>query len=137
MKSLLLLGSFLFLLFWGFVFNVYAGQTYYVSTQGSNSNNGSFNAPWRNLEFAVTVARAGDTIIMRGGTHIVDEVFIDRNKGRGGAPGQYLTIKAFAGEEPILQPNSRWLLIWADYVRVEGLHFIMPCGVMHMVWACK
>lgn len=109
--------------------SVYGGQTYYVSLQGSNSSNGSQNTPWRTLEYAITVAGAGDTIIMRGGTYTMGEVFIDRQKGRGGAAGQYLTIKAYPGEEPILQPGTRRLIIWADYVRVEGLHLIMP-------WRC-
>ena len=104
-------------------------QTFYISTTGSNSSNGSFNIPWRTLEYAVTVARAGDTIIMRGGTYFMNEVFIDRKKGRGGAPGQYLTIKNFSGEQPFLRYSSRRLIIHADYVRVEGLHLEMP-------WRC-
>lgn len=119
----------LFLLLFGLQNQSYAGQTYYVSTAGSNSNSGSLNAPWRTLEYAVTVARASDTIIMRGGTYFMNEVLIDRNKGRGGAPGQYLTIKNFSGEQPVLKYSSRRLIIWADYVRVEGLHLEMP-------WRC-
>ncbi|NIR50941.1 T9SS type A sorting domain-containing protein [candidate division KSB1 bacterium] len=107
----------------------YSGQNFYVSPQGSDSNNGSITLPWKNLAFAVRRVSAGDTIVMRGGTHIVGEVWIDRNKGMGGRPGQYLTIKAYPGEEPILQPGRRRLILWADYVRVEGLHFIMP-------WRC-
>ena len=99
MKSLQLcsIKGFLFLLCFCFPYTVYSDQTYYISTQGSNSNNGSVNSPWGSLEFAVTVAKAGDTIIMRGGTYFMNEVFIDRNRGRGGAPGQYLTIKNFTG----------------------------------------
>ncbi|RMD88548.1 MAG: DUF5123 domain-containing protein [Calditrichaeota bacterium] len=108
---------------------VYSGQTYYVSPQGSDSNNGTINAPWQNLLFAVRNVSPGDTIIMRGGTYIMGEVWIDRNKGMGGKPGKYLTIKAYPGEEPILKPGRRRLILWADYVRIEGLHFIMP-------WRC-
>lgn len=131
MKSfqLRLAGVFVVLLCLAAPYFAMAGQTYYVSPQGSNANPGSINAPWRSLEVAVSRAKAGDTIIMRGGTYTVGEVFIDRNKGRGGAPGQYLTIKAFQGEQPVLQPGSRRLIIWADYVRVEGLHLVMP-------WRC-
>ena len=131
MKSLQLrlIKGFLFLLCFCLPYLVYSGQTYYISTQGSNSNTGSINSPWGSLEFAVTVAKAGDTIIMRGGTYFMNEVFIDRKKGRGGAPGQYLTIKNFSGEQPFLRYNSRRLIIWADYVRVEGLHLEMP-------WRC-
>jgi parallel beta-helix repeat protein len=56
------------------------------------------------------------------------EVWIRRDRGMGGAPGQPLTIKAYPGEEPVLA-GTRRLILGADYVRVEGLHFIMP-------WTC-
>jgi len=128
--ALKLLVVLFFLIFWGLQDRVYAGQTYYISTQGSDSNPGSISSPWRSLEFAVTIAKAGDTIIMRGGTYFMNEVWIDRNKGRGGAPGQYLTIKNFSGEQPFLKYSSRRLIIHADYVRVEGLHLEMP-------WSCE
>ncbi len=129
MQLYLIKGS-LFLLSFCLPYLAYSGQTYYISTQGSNSNNGSINSPWGSLEFAVTVAKAGDTIIMRGGTYFMNEVWVARKKGRGGAPGQYLTIKNFSGEKPFLKYNSRRLIIHADYVRVEGLHFEMP-------WSCE
>lgn len=122
----LLVPFFLFLLLFGLQGKTYGGQTFYISTTGSNAGNGSFNTPWRNLEYAVTVAGAGDTIIMRGGTYFMNEVLIDRKKGRGGAPGQYLTIKNFSGEQPFLRYSSRRFIIWADFVRVEGLHLEMP-----------
>lgn len=102
----------------------YAGESYYVAPDGADGDGrGSINEPWQNLAYAVTVVSPGDTIFMRGGTHLMHEVYVDRNRGRGGAPGQYLTIKAYPGEEPILEYGSRRLIIWADYVRVEGLYF--------------
>ncbi|MCH7588965.1 MAG: right-handed parallel beta-helix repeat-containing protein [Chloroflexi bacterium] len=102
-----------------------AGNSYYVSPTGSDSNSGTIGNPWRNLSFAVNVARAGDTIFMRGGDHAMGEVWIRRSRDMGGKPGQPLTIKAYPGEKPILA-GSRRLIIDADYVRVEGLNFIMP-----------
>ena len=85
MKSLQLpsIRYFLILLFFCLPALAYSGQTYYISTQGVNSSDGSKNSPWGSLEYAVTVATAGDTIIIRGGTYTMNEVFIDRNKGRG------------------------------------------------------
>lgn len=76
-KKLCLVYSLLFFLLFGLQNKSYAGQTFYFSTPGSNSSNGSFNTPWRTLEYAVTVARAGDTIITRGGTYFMKEVLID------------------------------------------------------------
>ena len=102
-------------------------DTYYVATTGSDSNPGTLNSPFASLRRAVEdVARACDTVIMRGGNYIMNEVFVDRKKGRGGAPGAYLTIKNYPGETPFLKYASRRFIVWADYVRIEGLHLDMP-----------
>lgn len=105
-----------------------AGSSFYVSPTGNDSNPGTLEKPWRNLSHAITVARAGDTIFMRGGNHAMGEVWVRRERGMGGSPGQLLTIKAYPGEEPILA-GTRRLILDADYVRVEGLYFKMP-------WTC-
>lgn len=109
------------------------GKTYYVSTTGSNSNPGTINAPFRTLEHAAeNVARAGDAIMIRGGNYNMNEVFIDRKKGRGGRldenTGQcsYLTIMGYNGEMPKLNYASRRLIVAADCVHIRDLHFGMP-----------
>jgi hypothetical protein len=43
---------------------------YYVSTSGSDSNDGSSARPWRTLKYAVTKAPSGYTINMAGGTYV-------------------------------------------------------------------
>ena len=93
---------------------VFAGQIYHVSPQNPNS-----------FVRAVRRAGPGDTVILSGGTYRLGEVLIERRKGMGGANGHYLTIKAAPGEEPVLRGRRRFI-IKADYVRVEGLHFVMP-----------
>ena len=93
---------------------VFAGQIFHVSPQNPNS-------------FARAVRRAGpgDTVILSGGIYRLGEVLIDRRKGMGGANEHYLTIKAAPGEEPVLRGRRRFI-IQANYVRIEGLHFVMP-----------
>ena len=44
-------------------------NTYYVSTTGSDSNRGNVNLPFATVEKAVSVAKPGDTIYVRGGTY--------------------------------------------------------------------
>jgi hypothetical protein len=44
-------------------------STYYVSPQGSNTNNGSTNAPFKTLAKAETVVVSGDTVVLRAGNH--------------------------------------------------------------------
>jgi len=103
-----------------------AGNTYYISTTGSDSNPGTINSPWATLQHAITVAGAGDTVMMRGGTYVTNEVWIRGDRGMGGANGQYLTIKNYPGETPSVG-GSRFINIrHVDYLRIEGLHFRMP-----------
>ncbi len=101
------------------------GDVYYVSTSGRDSNDGSFDSPWASLNHAIEVAGAGDTIMMRGGEYSTNEVRIRGDRGMGGSPGQYLTIKSYPGEVASVG-GSRWMDLEADFVRIEGLHFRMP-----------
>src|ERR1051325_7473065 len=44
--------------------------TYYVSTSGSDGNNGtSLSTPWRTINKAAQTMVAGDTVYIRGGTY--------------------------------------------------------------------
>ena len=105
--------------------NPTSGNAYYVSTTGRDSNNGSIDSPWASLQHAIEVAGPGDTIYMRGGEYDTNEVWIRGDRGMGGSPGQYLTIKSYSGEVASVG-GSRWMDLEADFVRIERLHFRMP-----------
>lgn len=50
--------------------SVLNGTTYYISTTGSNSNNGSIGSPWQSLSYACSqVITAGDIIHVNSGTY--------------------------------------------------------------------
>ena len=44
--------------------------TYYVATDGSDSDPGTESQPWATLQHAVDTIAAGDTIIVKSGTYI-------------------------------------------------------------------
>ncbi|WP_167859324.1 carbohydrate binding domain-containing protein [Paenibacillus cymbidii] len=46
-----------------------AGATYYVATNGSDSNPGTFDSPFRTIQHAADVTAPGDTVLIRGGTY--------------------------------------------------------------------
>ncbi|WP_414858888.1 right-handed parallel beta-helix repeat-containing protein, partial [Paenibacillus sp. Soil787] len=47
-----------------------AGTVFYVATNGSDSNDGiSLSAPFQTIQKAASVAQAGDTVNIRGGTY--------------------------------------------------------------------
>jgi hypothetical protein len=65
------------------------GRNYYVSTTGSNSSNGTANAPFKSLKYAVGQACDRDTIIVLPGTHVEDSIVV--NKPLFITSNQYLT----------------------------------------------
>ncbi len=101
-----------------------AGNLYYLSPNGSDSNDGSIDNPWATLEHAVEVAGPGDTIYFRGGTYDFGTgyLIIRKDRGQGGANGQYLYIKNYPGETPILDQGT--IRINTEWVWIEGLHFV-------------
>ena len=43
--------------------------TYYVSTAGNDSGDGSASAPWHTIQHAADALKPGDTAIIRGGAY--------------------------------------------------------------------
>ena len=99
-------------------------NTFYISLDGSDSNNGSIGQPWLTVMHAVKKTTPGDTILLRGGKYPKQrEIWIRGKYGHGGQQGKMKTIKAFPGE--IVKLSQR-VLIDANYVRVQGFHFSNP-----------
>ena len=59
-------------------------DTFYVSTSGSDQNPGSVEKPLRTIQEAADTARAGDTILVRGGLY--SEHVVLRFSGQDGRP---------------------------------------------------
>lgn len=74
------------------------GTTYYVAqtANADDSNSGTKELPFKTLEKAGSIARAGDTVIIGGGEY--REIFKPENDGTATAP---ITFKAAEGEEVI------------------------------------
>ena len=71
------------------------GNTYYVSQEAgsSDSNPGTYEAPFKTIKKAADIAQAGDTVIIRGGVY--REMLAPKNNGTAGNP---ITFKAAEGE---------------------------------------
>jgi len=123
-----------------------AGNTYYVSTSGSDSNPGTITQPWATLQKAVTMAYPGDIVYIRGGvykpaTHIgysgaVGMVIRPKdNIGRSGTPGNPISYIAYppdyeSGNFPIIDGslltsvdgwNQGIIIEFAQYIVIKGL----------------
>jgi hypothetical protein len=74
---------------------VSANTNYYVSTSGSDSNNGSSGAPWKTIAYAVTQGGPGITINVEPGTYN-ETAQVAINKG-GSASGGYFILRSSGG----------------------------------------
>jgi hypothetical protein len=80
-------------------------QPYYVSTTGSDSNPGTIDSAFQTIPQAITVAVAGDTIYVRGGTYIcTTRISIGSKSGVSNSKMCYLW--AYPGERPLLDFSS-------------------------------
>lgn len=84
---------------------------YYVSTSGSNSNSGkSLASPFRTIQQAAVVARAGDNIYVRGGTYRETVTVI-----RSGTSSAPITFQPYASEQVTITGLDVAAGAWSPY----------------------
>jgi hypothetical protein len=100
-----------------------SGTTYYVSTEGNNSNPGTYRHPWNTISHAASMVEPGDKVYIRGGIYHESPHFTT-----SGTASAQIQILAFPGEIPILDgentiPGAGSALLWivGDYIYVSGL----------------
>ena len=118
-----------------------SARTYYVaSSGGSDMNMGTdINKPWASWQRAFSVAKAGDTVYIRGGIYTpsyyksgggILAIDPDGGIGHDGEPGKPVCYFNYPGEKPILDctnmiPSGNFnigiALARVDYVKFRGL----------------
>ena len=93
-------------------------NTYYIAANGSDSNDGSMEHPWRTVSHAWRNSGGGDTVLMREGTYTESFTLSSGSQGRGVA-GQMWTLKSYPGEQAKF--TNATLIVNANYVRIRGL----------------
>jgi len=84
-------------------------STYFVATNGSDSNPGSVSAPFKTIQHAANIARAGDVVDIRGGTY--HETVHPVNSGTSSAP---ITFQAYNGES-VTVSGADPITGWSSY----------------------
>ena len=79
----------------------YAG-TYYVATNGSDSNPGTLAQPFRTINKGIGILRAGDTLLVRAGTYD-ERPYVSKKYGTSW--DNAITIKAYPGEAVTIKPS--------------------------------
>src|SRR3990170_5581953 len=89
------------------------GTTVYLSVNGSDSNSGTLNSPWKTLAYALTKLSPGDTLYLRGGIYYETGISVSP-RGTASAP---ITVRSYPGERAIWDggspkfrsaPNNEW-----------------------------
>jgi len=104
----------------------FAQTNYYVSNSGNNSNNGSINSPFLNIQNALWATTAGDNIFLRAGSYA--EKLWWTNSGTSGNPitlsnynDEVVTISGTNASNPsqgaLIQISSK------SYIRIDGIKF--------------
>ncbi len=100
-------------------------HSYYVSSTGNDSSNGSLEYPWRTFKNAVSnIIQPGDTIYVRGGVYSEyadiyagNEAILPlfRYSGIHGDPGNPIIYKSYPGETAIIDPQGN-----SDGIKIQG-----------------
>lgn len=98
-------------------------KTYYVSSNGNDSGLGNLAAPFQTINFALTKAIPGDTVVVRQGEYHEKVVF-----PKSGLAGKFITLKAYPNERPVidgtgLAVNGKDALVTiknVSYIILEG-----------------
>jgi parallel beta-helix repeat protein len=100
-----------------------AGNTYYVATNGSDSNPCNPSSPCKTIKYAATRLQPGDMLYVRGGTYPEgqNEQNIDGNAGApsGTSWNSAIIIKGYPGEKAII--SNGWIVGNVSYVIIENV----------------
>ncbi len=70
-----------------------AAINYYVATNGSDNNPGTFASPFKTIQKAANVVNPGDTVIVRNGTYTTTGTYLVYMT-RSGTEGNYITFRS-------------------------------------------
>ncbi|HBE18901.1 MAG TPA: hypothetical protein DEG17_20520 [Cyanobacteria bacterium UBA11149] len=99
-----------------------AAKTYYVATNGSDSNLGTQTSPFATISYAISKVQAGDIVYVRTGTYYPTQTLWIGKNGTASAP---IKFQPYPGEKVIvdgsnLPDNKDIFNIGGDYITIEG-----------------
>lgn len=101
---------------------VLADNSYYVATNGSDSNPGTKSQPFATLSKAVSEVEAGDTVYVRGGTYYLKNgLWI----GKSGTQLAHIVFQSYPGETAIvdgknMSDDNDVFTIGGDYIDIKN-----------------
>jgi len=115
------LAPFLYVLLFLVVHSSAFATTYYVAKNGSDSNPGTEDNPWRTIQKAANTLQPGETVLIRQG------VYQEKVKpGRSGTEGNYITYRSFGSEEVVIDAQNG---VRDACIRVDGMKYLQFVGL--------
>lgn len=121
LRFLFIIVIFLILIGFGNTYDAYAA-TYYLATNGSDSNPGTESQPWATFAHAFSTMLAGDTLIIKDGTY-----YQPLHNPPSGTASQYTTVKAENNGRVVIDFGATWReplrIDGRSYIQIEGIKF--------------
>ena len=119
--------------------DVVASNAVYVAPNGSDSNTGTIDKPYATVYYAISKAKAGTVIYVRGGTYNQNIVIT-----KSGTKDNYIQIKNYPNEKPIFDhtnysTDGGAMIDFSNvnYVHIEGLTLCHKNLVSHSGYGIK
>src|SRR5688572_3132493 len=91
----------------------------YVSPNGNDGNAGTINAPFKTITAALNKALPGDTVLAKGG------IYNERvNFPKSGTSDKRITLKAYAGEKPVIDGSTITVTGWMALVTLNAVRYV-------------
>jgi hypothetical protein len=100
-----------------------SGKTYYVSTKGKDTWQGTKQRPFRSFKYALSRLGKGDTLYIRGGKY---KEKLKIPKSLNGDESNYITISGMPGEKVIIDGTNKKSPVLVD---IYGASYVKICGL--------
>lgn len=107
-------------------------SVFYVSTSGSDSNDGSQGRPWKTLSYAASRLSCGQVLLVSGGSYAGDYINMTQNC----TPTNKVVVEAMPGETPVISSppgDSSGITINGSSIVIDGLS-VRPSNAQYQVY---
>ncbi|MBL7214221.1 MAG: DNRLRE domain-containing protein [Phycisphaerae bacterium] len=84
---------------------------FFISVSGNDNNPGTFDQPWKSVQYAFDQINAGDTVYIRGGRYH-EAVVVN---GLQGNPGNHITITNYEDEKVVIAGTMPIATNWSQH----------------------
>jgi Protein of unknown function (DUF1565) len=100
-----------------------SGSTFYVSKSGSNSNSGSYTAPWLTIQHAASSVSAGATVYVETGVYNESVTF-----PASGTASNYITFASYPGQTAVIDGTGLAVSSTQGLINIVNQSYITVSG---------